>query len=339
MGNKGKRKSERKHRKKRARSSSSSSSSSTSSRSGLQTPSLPPRARKRLKVSHTNDAGIVSTTSSNITLNNMIPDFDPLTDNISAWLNIIQSYAVTFSWNDSMIRYQALNKLKGSAKIWYDSLLRTEHAWTTWLWVDWKKKISSTFTVKRNMFELLRELIDRKPLENQSLYDFYFEQKAKIDGLCLNFSEQDIVSIILGNIGDSNITASVEASNPISCEGLAGFLHSRVFRSKSTKQIGSNIRDSSNGRDNTVKLTPLVQNTVSQKSASTSMLSAPLPNSLNQTGSGQGRRVIECYNCGGNHRRVDCSIKCDFCGKRGHTEPSCFHKKKSNVEKADKTDN
>jgi hypothetical protein len=123
MGNKHKRKS--KHRQKK-RCTRSSSSSSTSSRSSQTPPPRSSQSRKRPKVSNANDAATVST-SNTVTLNNMIPDFDPLTDNITAWLNVIQSYATTFSWTDSTIRYQALNKLRGSAKVWYDSILRTEH--------------------------------------------------------------------------------------------------------------------------------------------------------------------------------------------------------------------
>lgn len=82
---------------------------------------------------------------------------------------MIESYASTFTWSDSMTRYQALNKLKASAKVWYESIVRNSQVWTAWLWKDWVEKISSTFRVKRNMFELLREIIDGKPVKNQSL--------------------------------------------------------------------------------------------------------------------------------------------------------------------------
>lgn len=158
----------RKHKRKRARSSSSDSSSS------VRTPSPPP---KRKKVSRKRNVETVSTSA--MTLHNMIPEFDPLTDNVVSWLNIIESYSSTFSWPDSVVRYQALNKLKGSAKIWYDSLLRNDHTWTNWMWRDWKQKILSTFQVKRNMFELLRAIIDKKPSDNESLYAFFLSKNLK----------------------------------------------------------------------------------------------------------------------------------------------------------------
>ncbi|KAI8440607.1 hypothetical protein MSG28_001826 [Choristoneura fumiferana] len=100
-------------RRKRARSPSSSSSLSSESSSEARTPSPPPR-KKRRKVPDAE--GEFVSTSNAISLNNMIPEFDPVKDNVDAWLNIIESYTKTFAWSDRMTRYQALNKLKGSAK-------------------------------------------------------------------------------------------------------------------------------------------------------------------------------------------------------------------------------
>lgn len=83
----------------------------------------------------------------------MIPEFDPLTDDIIAWLNIIQSYATTFDWTDETIRFQALDKLKGSGKVWYDSLLHTDSQWPTWKWSDWNRHLANSFqthSIKRN---------------------------------------------------------------------------------------------------------------------------------------------------------------------------------------------
>ncbi|KAI5631512.1 aspartyl protease domain-containing protein [Phthorimaea operculella] len=253
----------------RARSSSSSSSSSTSAR----TPS-PPRKRK---VSRKVDTGTVST-SNQFTLNNIIPEFDPLRDEINAWLSIIQSYAKTFSWSDEMTRYQALNKLKGSAKVWYDSLLRTDSQWPSWKWKEWKRKLTVSFQIRRNMFELLKEVIDKKPAENQSLYEFYFEQKCKIDRLGLEFSEPDIISIIVGNIGDSGIGASIEASNFTTCDSLASFLHGRIYKPKSAVAQSTS----------TVTTTPSTNQSVGAKN--------------NVQDQPRIRNPIKCYTCGGNHK-------------------------------------
>lgn len=244
----------------------------------------------------------------------MIPDFDPLNDNVTAWLNIINTHATTFAWSDSMIRYQALNKLKGSAKTWYDSLLRNSSIWTAWQWREWEKKISSTFQIKRSMFGLLKEIVDKKPVQNQSLYEFFFEQKSKIDGLNVNFSEQDIVSIILGNIGDANLTAAVEASNSTTCDSLAGFLHSRTFKTDNLKsKVDINVK----------------------KEVNMSNVSFPSTSQSYSAGSSRTNEVkqktIACYVCGGDHKKAQCEVKCGFCQRKGHLESVCYAKKKQEL--------
>lgn len=290
---------------------------STSSSSRARTPSPP---RKRNKVSR-KDTEAVST------LNNIIPDFDPLEDNINAWLNIIKSYAQTFAWSDETTRFQALNKLKGPAKVWYDSLLRTDVQWPLWQWKDWKSKLLATFQIQRNMFELLKDIVERKPVDNQSLYEFYFEQKCKIDRLCLNFSEQDIVSIIVGNISDYS---TLESGNFKTCDELASYLHGRFYK-KNIKQI-NNSRDGQTKTISNQKLISVdrslqVHSNVSNH-PSPSCVSSDSTNNNNNYNQTQNRKIIKCYICGGNHKKMHCEAnKCDFCGKRGHIESVCYQKK------------
>ena len=310
-------------RQKRKRVRSSSSSSSTSS---ARTPSPPPKRKE--KASRKVGTEIVSN-SNQFTLNNIIPEFDPLKDDINAWLSIIQSYAKTFVWSDEMTRYQALNKLKGSAKVWYDSLLRTDSEWPLWKWKNWKRKLMGSFQIRRNMFELLKDIIDKKPNENQSLYEFYFEQKCKIDRLSLDFSEQDIISIIVGNIGDCGIGASIEASNFITCDSLASFLHGRVYKPKTAKQISSGLRDNSQPKPTSHTQPANSQSIGLSGTSSTPSASQTVPPSILQDlGQPLNRRPIKCYSCGGNHKRNQCdSNKCGYCGKRGHLESVCLYKK------------
>ena len=126
---------ERRNRRKRGRTNSLRKSSS----SGARTPSPPPSWSKKKGI--TQRYQNVSNNYSTV-LQNIIPDFDPLKDNINAWLNVIKSYAESLSWSDETIRYQALNKLNGSAKIWYDSLLRNNNKWPLWKWRDWESKLT-----------------------------------------------------------------------------------------------------------------------------------------------------------------------------------------------------
>ncbi|CAH2208238.1 jg19762, partial [Pararge aegeria aegeria] len=127
------------------------------------------------------------------------------------WINVVESNARAFGWSDNMTKYQALQKLRKTAKIWLDSLQKYETSWTKWKWRQWRDTLSDTFRVSRNMFNSLKELIDTNPSLNQSLYELYFEQKSKIDRLQLGFRHCDIISIIVGSIGDVNISVAAEA--------------------------------------------------------------------------------------------------------------------------------
>lgn len=189
-----------------------------------------------------------------------------------------------------------------------------------------EKKLSSSFQIRRNMFELLKDIIDKKPAENQSLYEFYFDQKCKIDRFSLEFSEQDIISIIIGNIGDSSIGASIEASNFVTCDSLASFLHGRTYKSKIPKQMGTNVRDNPNRTISHIPATQVASST-SSSSPAASVSGQQVPINKQDSIQIQNRRQIKCYLCGGNHKRNQCeSNKCDYCGKRGHLEAVCYHK-------------
>ncbi|XP_063635180.1 uncharacterized protein LOC134805918 [Cydia splendana] len=316
----------RKH--KRARSVSSSSTVRSSDSESARTPSpLPPQRKKSRKLDRSSKPLRINgpeTVSHNNTptLYNIIPEFDPLKDDINAWLRVIQSYASTFSWSDEITRYQALNKLKGSAKVWYDSLLRTDHQWPSWKWSDWHNRLSVSFQIQRNMFELLKEIIERKPAENQSLYEFYFDQKCKIDRLRLNFSDQDVISIVLGNIGDGNI----ESNTFNSCDQFASYLHSRTYKAK--KQTSVSLPKANHVQS------PVV-NTSSNASVATTTSRAVASGSVGSVSNennSQARKTIKCFLCGGNHKRMHCDIKCEFCGIRGHIESTCNRKKNVKTE-------
>lgn len=309
---------------KRRRDRSSSSSSSTSSSSSGGTP--PPRCKKARKSA---DSQVPS--CNNMVLNSMVPEFDPLTDKVDNWLNIVDLHAKTFSWKDAVIIFQAVNKLKGTSKTWYDSFIKNDCSWAAWTWKNWRDKISFTFQTRRNMHSLLKEIIDSKPSDSQSLYEFYFEQKCKIDKLHINFTERDIISIIIGNINDPNITASVDAGNFLTCDQLAAFLHGRIYTMTSHLAQPAQIPNHSqySHQKHAPKIQPKVEpgSTVANESANRSNeQSTSLPSTSFKPG-----RQLRCFGCGGNHKRFDCTEVCTFCSKKGHSESYCRSKKQSEV--------
>lgn len=91
--------------KRRATSSSSSTCSSSSSSSS----SDGHRARKSRRTRRASPA-----VSQNVILSSVIPEFDPLVDDIEMWINVVEANARAFSWSDRVLQYQALQKLRNT---------------------------------------------------------------------------------------------------------------------------------------------------------------------------------------------------------------------------------
>lgn len=229
-----KRRKDDKKQRKRVRRRSTSSSNSESSRSTENSTSSSSTDRERRSKGKRKRCASPAV-SQNVILSSVIPEFDPLVDDVRMWVNVVEANARAFGWSDRVVKYQALQKLRNSAKMWYDSLQKTETRWTTWKWKHWRDTLLDTFQANRNMYSMLKELMQVKPKENQSLYEFYFQQKGRIDRLQLSFSEQDIISIVVGSIGDKNICTAAEAGNFRHCEDLTSFLHGKTFSSPEQK--------------------------------------------------------------------------------------------------------
>lgn len=300
-------------RKRRQRSRVSSTSSTDSSSSSTESDQHQRKKKRCCKASRT--------VSQNVVLASVIPEFDPLVDNIDMWLNVVQSNARAFGWSDNMIKYQALQKLRNSAKMWLDSLQKNETKWTTWKWKHWRNTLSDTFQATRNKFRSLKELIDARPSVNQSLYEFYFEQKGKIDRLQLGFRDRDIIFIIVGSIGDTNISVVAEAGNFRYCDDLASFLHNKTHTLMGKDVPQRNLATSrSNFRS---------QQPVSVVKSETIVSDSNVATTSN---------IRRCYRCGDvKHVKSNCPIKssviCSVCKRTNHTEAVCQWNPNRNVGK------
>ncbi|KAG6465497.1 hypothetical protein O3G_MSEX015187 [Manduca sexta] len=290
--------------------SSSSSSTSSSNSSSWE--------RRRKKSRRTRAAS--PTVSQNVILASVIPEFDPLVDDIEMWINVVEANARAFGWSDRVLQYQALQKLRNTAKTWYDSLQKNKTGWTTWKWKDWRNTLVDTFQIKRNMYSLLKDLVQTKPSDGQSLYEFYFQQRGKIDRMRLTFSEQDIISIIVGSIGDKNISTAAEAGNFRYSDDLASFLHGKNYSEPEQKPTHKQ-----NNYQN--KYIPRTYNNMDKKFENSSNLST-----VNNSS------VITCFRCGEvGHKKTNCNhkdnVKCNFCTRLGHLELACRLKPKTKIEK------
>lgn len=313
----------RKRTRRRASSSSSSPSTSASSRSTSSDSSRDRRRKRRKK----NRRKQPQTVSQNVILSSVIPEFDPLVDNIDMWLNVVDANSRAFGWADNMIKYQALQKLRNTAKTWLDSLQKNDTNWTTWEWKQWRDTLSDTFQINRNMYSLIKQLIEAKPGPNQSLYEFFFEQKGRIDKLQLGFRSRDIISIIVGTIGDSNISTAADAGNFRYCDELASFLHGKV----------NTVQDRQIFQRNNVVNKPYVRQANAGHFSNDRPESSTKTDTLANTSNAHTSNV-SCFRCGeSGHKRNLCPVKdnirCNSCNRTGHLEAACKSKPKPKVEK------
>lgn len=317
---------------------SSDTSSARNSRSRrIHTPKEKCRKRKSRSSSaksqkkrHVSRGSAGASTSSFSTLNpltqtnltTIIPEFNPISDTITKWLEVIDHTATIYGWNESTTTFQALNKLKGTAQIWYDTIVRSEIGWSQYSWEYWKQLLTKTFSTQRNMYQLLVDLINHRPKSGDCLYEYFFKQLAKIENLNINFNESDKISLILGGINDNNITSSVEAANIKDLNVLSNYLRNKkycvTYSHNPVATVNDAIPGTSKEGGNKHDFKRLNKQTFHKQKP------------INTT----------CFNCGLSHPRGnDCPAKlkiCRFCGVQGHLEKMCFKKKRSDerVEKS-----
>ncbi|CAH2008799.1 unnamed protein product [Acanthoscelides obtectus] len=214
-----------------------SSSSTTSSSSGSSSNSNGHKhKRSRCKSRETVSSEHYSTftrADQGIHISMVIPEFDPKINDISEWLEVIKYNADIYKWPDSLIKCHALNKLKGTAKTWYDSFIQGDLGWSSYAWGQWEDILKNTFQSTRNAYQLLMEMVNHRPSE--------------------------------GAINDVNITSAVEAANIRNPHILAAYLKNKTYTGRG-KPLKSEVQQSINqsGRlgasDNIVRSSTIHQN-------------------------------------------------------------------------------
>lgn len=123
----------------------------------------------------------------------IVPEFNPLCDDVTKWLHAIDEYAVVYGWSDRTTCHMALTKLRGPALTWYKSLPTHIFAWE-----EWKQKILQQFRPRRDLHTLMLNMILFKPKSNQSLYQYAFEKLSLINKLNITLDDADKVNLIMG---------------------------------------------------------------------------------------------------------------------------------------------
>lgn len=320
------------HRKKsrRQRSPTSSESSYTSGDSVHDRKQPKQVKRSRKSVSYTPPRMLVNTQpllETNLKTSSIIPDFDPKTIDVNEWVEIIQYNANIYQWSDNVTIFQALSKLRGTSKMWYDTFIESELGWSQYSWAKWKEILKSTFKSNRNAYKLLMNIVNHKPTKGCSLYDFFFEHLSEINKLKVNFSDADKISLICGAINDSTITSAIEASNMVDLNALGSYLKNKTYNLPGVPQ------------HNAPTIKPPFQGTIHHRvsknipQASTSYARPPTSQFVIPD---KDKICMACGRLG--HDRSSCRHKhqvCNFCQIKGHIEINCQKKQNGYVNKSD----
>lgn len=150
---------------------------------------------------------------------NIIPEFNPAVGQIREWLDKVDEWADIFHWSDPEICCYALPKLAGAAKIFYDTIPHIPRQW-----IAWKNLLQQTFFPTRHIHRLLFEMLNYSAKSATSYYEYSFHKLGLIQNLKLNFSDKDIIQLILGGMENTQIKFAARAANILNPGQLATYL-------------------------------------------------------------------------------------------------------------------
>lgn len=238
----------------------------------------------------------------------IISEFDPAKGNqsIDDWLKKINNCAHLCHWDEVNTIYLALGKLKGLARVWYDSLKNNQYSW-----LEWQEMLRQTFPSKMNFSSLFYEAATYKIESGQALRDYCFNKLAKLNRLDLKFSDAQIVDCVIAGISNEQIQLSLQAAN---CKNFAELTQKVINFSlvNNPSESQANMPGSSRGY---------------RKQEKRSQDSTPYDNKRFK------KERLKCFTCGEiGHKRSECPVRkkdddsrltCGFCHKYGHLEAAC----------------
>ena len=246
----------------------------------------------------------------------LIPDFDPQGElNINSWLDKINQYAHLYHWDQVTITYLALGKLKGLARVWYDSLKDNQFNWA-----QWQEMLKSTFPTKEKFSKLFYDAAVYSSQPGQDLSTYCFLKLSKLNKLRLSFSDHQIVDCIIAGITDKTIQLTVRAANCKSFIELTEFVASLP----ATSTFNFSLSEPSTSKAYSYQ----------KRKFETSF------NNANHFVHNKKQKIKNgCFSCGEvGHKRFECpqnnsgnkkdKIKCNYCHKLGHLENVCRSKQK-----------
>ncbi|XP_046387262.1 uncharacterized protein LOC124156647 [Ischnura elegans] len=146
----------------------------------------------------------------------LLPEFDPsLSIGFTAeqWIRRVESVALAYAWEDSMVLTQAVHKLRGAAATWLNSVAEEVYSWE-----EFKRKLRYSFPSSDDQAEVHMRLSRKKKQRNETYETYVYSMKALASRG--DIENASLIRYILNGIGDRELVKLLALSDFQDVEGL-----------------------------------------------------------------------------------------------------------------------
>lgn len=146
----------------------------------------------------------------------LVPCFNPLLlscPTVDTWIRRIDDLADIYQWTDRMTSCNALTKLEGPARSWYDSLSSVDKTWT-----EWKEELRRAFPSATSMQRLHRDMEDRRRKRGEPIESYYYDKLSKARRC--NLGDEACIEYIITGLNDEGAIRAVSVRTYESPEEL-----------------------------------------------------------------------------------------------------------------------
>ncbi|XP_063635182.1 uncharacterized protein LOC134805922 [Cydia splendana] len=225
---------------------------------------------------------------------NAIPEFDPdsRAQNIDIWLRKVNECALIYEWTDRQTSHCATQRLRGTAKSWYNSQPSLDFSC-----IEWQQKLRRAFPVDDNFALLLEEMFGRKTDPEESLRSYFYD-KLMLLNRC-GITGKKAVDCLIHGITNTSLRNSATA---LKCQEPEDLLHYFVLQ----QPQGVLISQTQRKRGYTTRF----ENSISQKKAKCYYCGI------------EGHMANKCFK---RNKKPSTDIKkvCFNCNEEGHLVANC----------------
>ncbi|KAL1516100.1 hypothetical protein ABEB36_000024 [Hypothenemus hampei] len=164
-------------------------------------------------------------------LNLTLPNFDPELTDSTVWITKIEGFKEEFKWSDRETVSRIGPFLTKSAEIWFRAWRPEEESWKTF-----KTDFLQSFPKQRNLGKLLADAVSYSSSDAQSYVDYARLKLEKLKSVRANWSELDLIDIIIHSIQDHAVRTAAFNCNVKTVSELIAYLVNFVKNPQTTEK-------------------------------------------------------------------------------------------------------